>query len=467
MSGTIFFICLTSAISALSAALRISAWPAAPQRWRKGCKNRRKDNRIVAKSKPTTMNLVFSVSTSSSTVNSPIASKSPGKLKSTVETWRKRSQSSTASSSSRMARRSQLHVRTASKLVATDEDQKHLNYPEDVSTGKFVAPGYPGNSGNSGTEGNDEDWPHQSPYFNKLCAAHGEGFLDRETKIRIKWRITTWTQLSVTLRAAVHLGKDYTENLRSTKNQPKKSLRQLFQVTERLITDQTTTIDWQQPMWRETTLSTDRAVQCATAKTQVFSDSVLCLGGISDEPVQAWESKIEWVFGNKFSRIFGSDRREPMKFKWKDFPGCTSWGILDEVQNMMTESKCELEQFNGRMIFMPMYNDIDLGKRGNKENCIANALRVTEYARRFTQGHWSFLEPGSENPCQQTWWRRRKLLKVWCSTLPKAEIVYFVSAALWKEENWKAKEWNPFNSTVVNWFFAQLFPSISSVSTEQ
>ena len=41
MSGTIFFSCLTSAISALSGALRISASPAAPKRWRKGCKNRK------------------------------------------------------------------------------------------------------------------------------------------------------------------------------------------------------------------------------------------------------------------------------------------------------------------------------------------------------------------------------------------------------------------------------------------
>ena len=39
--------------------------------------------------------------------------------------------------------------------------------------------------------------------------------------------------MSVTLQAAVHHGKDYTEYLRSTKNQPKNSLRQLFQVTER------------------------------------------------------------------------------------------------------------------------------------------------------------------------------------------------------------------------------------------
>ena len=33
---------------------------------------------------------------------------------------------------------------------------------------------------------------------------------------------------------------------------------------------------------------------------------------------------------------------------------------------------------------------------GNRENCIANAHRVTEYARRFIRGHGSFLGPGSE-----------------------------------------------------------------------
>ena len=79
--------------------------------------------------------------------------------------------------------------------------------------------------------------------------------------------------------SAVHLWKDYQVNLPSTKNQPLKSLRQLFLVTERLITDQTevtglTTIDWQQPMWRESLLI-ERAVHFALAKTYVFSDSVL------------------------------------------------------------------------------------------------------------------------------------------------------------------------------------------------
>ena len=49
-----------------------------------------------------------------------------------------------------------------------------------------------------------------------------------------------------------------------------------------------------------------------------------------------------------------------------------------------------------------MYNGIDWTKRENKGICIANALRVTEYARRFTQGHRSFLGPGSEKKYYET-----------------------------------------------------------------
>ena len=106
------------------------------------------------------------------------------------------------------------------------------------------------------------------------------------------------------------------------RNQPKKSLRQQFQATERLITDQTeinglTTIDWQQPMWRETTLLFGRAVQFATAKAYVFSDSVLCLGGINDEPVKAWESKIKWIMESRYVRGLDRIDGEPMEFEWK------------------------------------------------------------------------------------------------------------------------------------------------------
>ena len=65
-----------------------------------------------------------------------------------------------------------------------------------------------------------------------------------------------WCKLmSVTLKAAVHLGQDYSQNIRSIMNQPSKSVDQLFRTTEKLIKDHTeiaglSTIDWNQPTWK-------------------------------------------------------------------------------------------------------------------------------------------------------------------------------------------------------------------------
>ena len=233
-----------------------------------------------------------------------------------------------------------------------------MKFPEDsISTRKLVA------SRNSETEGSDKVWPHNLHISTNyvlhmenvfsivrqrygLSPMHQMKNLDVNTAI---WGIF----MSVTLQAAVHLGENYKENLRSTKNQPKKSLRQSFQVTQRLITDETeitglTTIDWQHPMWRKTTLLTDKAVQLATAKTYVFSDSVLCLGGISIEAVKAWESRINWFLETRYLKDLDRIDGEPMEFECKIFPGFTTLGILDEIQKMMGELQCEPENFTGK-----------------------------------------------------------------------------------------------------------------------
>ena len=171
MSGTIFCISLTWAISALSAALRISGWPAAPERWRKGCKNWEGDNRIGAKSQPTAKNLAVSVSTSSSTVNSPTASKSSGIFKASCRTdWSStgkpdaRNRNHNAASSSQVWQKDAFLDASTGKLVATEEDQEHMNFPEKIGM-------YRENlsiqdiqelqetQGTRKAEGNDEDWP--------------------------------------------------------------------------------------------------------------------------------------------------------------------------------------------------------------------------------------------------------------------------------------------------------------------
>ena len=57
-----------------------------------------------------------------------------------------------------------------------------------------------------------------------------------------------------------------------------------------------------------------------------------------------------------------------MELEWKIFPGFTTLGILEEIQNFMTEQRC----------------------------CEKNSVTVANYARRFPRGRWSFLGPGSE-----------------------------------------------------------------------
>ena len=45
---------------------------------------------------------------------------------------------------------------------------------------------------------------------------------------------------------------------------------------------------------------------------------------------------------------------------------------------------------------MSMFNHISCDRRGNKEECLANARVVKVLAKKFGIGQWSFIGPGSE-----------------------------------------------------------------------
>ena len=147
-------------------------------------------------------------------------------------------------------------------------------------------------------------------------------------------------------------------------------------------------------------------------KTHVFSDSVLCLGGISDEPVKAWESRIKLFLEKRYLQDLDGIDGEPMEFEWKNFTGFSTFEILDEIQKMMTKSKCEPEQFKGRIIFMSMYNDIDWNKRGNRKTVLrilTDLLSMLEDSRKDI-GHFQAWigEEMVRNSCAQTRWRMGK-----------------------------------------------------------
>ena len=54
------------------------------------------------------------------------------------------------------------------------------------------------------------------------------------------------------------------------------------------------------------------------------------------------------------------------------------------------------ETFTRRIPFLSMINDISCDRKGNKDECLANAGVVKVFARRFGVGQWSYIGPGSE-----------------------------------------------------------------------
>ena len=235
----------------------------------------------------------------------------------------------------------------------------------------------------------DSEWPNNFHRFRVLRSTPRENLLEPATTTqkrsqKTKWKTSMWTRwygecLWLSLgKPQFILETIILEKWQSTKNQLQRTVKQLFDVTRKLIKEQKeiqgiSMIDWQHSSWKRTTLLTVRAVRLSTAKAYEFSDSVLCMGRISENPASAWTEKIN-LFMNS-SQCPGLDRidGEPMEFEWTNFPGFTALQIVAEIQNMMTEIKCEPEQFPGRIIFMSMYNDIVWEKKETKK-CVLRIL---------------------------------------------------------------------------------------------
>ena len=84
-----------------------------------------------------------------------------------------------------------------------------------------------------------------------------------------------------------------------------------------------------------------------------------------------------------------------MEFEWNIFPGFTALQVDHKVQEFINKMG-DSAQFQGRIIFMSMFNDIIWRTTDNEQECIANATFVSLFAKRFPAGRWSFLGFGSE-----------------------------------------------------------------------
>ena len=90
------------------------------------------------------------------------------------------------------------------------------------------------------------------------------------------------------------------------------------------------TIYWESSSWKYLSLIGDEEViSLSHAKVYVFSDSVLCLGKMNENPQSntVWEDKLTWFKSSPQYRTLDTIDGEPMEFEWnisQDSPHCSS-----------------------------------------------------------------------------------------------------------------------------------------------
>ena len=109
--------------------------------------------------------------------------------------------------------------------------------------------------------------------------------------------------MTVTMESAVFMGKNYLNNCQSIANTTDLTLKQMFDLSTKLESEEDEisgleTIGCENHSWKYLSLIGDeRVINLRRTKVYVFSDSVLCLGKILENPQSndAWEPRLGWL----------------------------------------------------------------------------------------------------------------------------------------------------------------------------
>ena len=131
------------------------------------------------------------------------------------------------------------------------------------------------------------------------------------------------------------------------------------------------TIGWEKHSWKYLSLIDDeRIINLQRVKVYVFSDSVLCLGKIRQNPDsnEARKKSVECITTSQSYRDFDGISGEPTEFEWNIFPGFDTLQLYGKVKDLLSRLGETPENFTGRILFMSMFNDISFGTKDNEKN---------------------------------------------------------------------------------------------------
>ena len=202
--------------------------------------------------------------------------------------------------------------------------------------------------------------------------------------------------MAVTLESAVFMRKNYQNNCHSIANTTDLTLKEMFDISTKLVSEQDEipgleTIGWKNHSWKYLSLIGDeRIINLQRTTVYVFSDSVLCLGKILQNPESndSWEQKSGWINSSQNYRNIDRIDGEPTEFEWNIFPGFNTLQLCEKVKSLLYRLG-ETPEFSQEEFYSRRCSAIF-------QECLANARLVSLYARRFGKGQWSFIGPGSE-----------------------------------------------------------------------
>ena len=147
-------------------------------------------------------------------------------------------------------------------------------------------------------------------------------------------------------------------------------------------------------LWEKPVLLNDQATKWTKARVNVYWDTIIGKMHDPEDAIKRWNDQVSTVkMRHTFRELQGLDG-EPIDFEWKISPGATVLDFLSEIQADLQGKHVTPENFSARIVFMTMFNDIELEKKGNEDSCPITSGKIKDYASKFNDGHWAFLGRG-------------------------------------------------------------------------
>ena len=212
--------------------------------------------------------------------------------------------------------------------------------------------------------------------------------------------------MSSTLQASVFMVKNYSHNCHSIKNTEDLTMTQMFDLSEKLVSEQSDkiygvkTINWEDSSWKYLSLTGDeQVISLQATKVYVFSDSVLCLGKIHENPQSntAWEDRLTWFKTSQEYRNLDRIDGEPMEFEWNIFPGFNTLQLSHKVQELLLRLSVTPEKFTGRIILCRCSTTSYGGQKTTRKNAsqMLNSFLSLQRDSELDNGHFFGLDQRS------------------------------------------------------------------------